>query len=747
MQLRKNLRGGLCSLAVLACVFAPRTAEAAEQVYTGNVAAVTLNYEKDDVKSSSQAYAYVPAGENISVGHNATWKPIILVYGDYADADAVKTEAQESGFDQIAAKEEAVVMFIDQPDGGWTENDKYSLLAAVNKYSDNTDYTFDKETGLTAQEADGSVQEWYPGYSERCYVFADGSAADFVSTYIAQGTRDTVHYADVYYKPSSMYLSNVTAAPQNIRTLRESAAGLPVWLVNAKDSVKTKYEENANTVTAETSIKTDGFDKSQVLKSWDEFLSLYRRCYDVSIKITDYDKILDVTENHFQCSTGKQIEYYTFIPKGMDLTKAGTVPLVTAFHGQGSSALVMAHTSEWPEKAVQENFIYLGVNKVENHTNAEVMEMLRAYVETVPAVDKDRIYCTGFSNGSRRTLSLCNSAEYASFFAACAPMNALTTTKYEPVENLNKDSRIMPMAYFGATNSHIQELVNNYKMGFLKLQDAEEVMTYLFQRNRIAGGYTNDKTGYWGIPASDAVKVTKAESKYYPEFQAEITSVASADGNVYTKLIAGEGLIHEYSEMYTDIAWDFMKQFSGDVVFVKKAQSLSGKKSYSKTAGDKAFKLDIKSDAESSALSYKSSSPQTASVDSKGKVTVKGAGKTVITVTAAETAMHTGASCQVTVLVKPGKTAKVSARYKSPDKISVIWSKDSSAAGYYIRYSADKNFKSGVKTVHAGKNAKSKTLSSGIARSQTYYVQVRAYSGSRENPVYGSWSAAVKVNK
>lgn len=73
---------------------------------------------------------------------------------------------------------------------------------------------------------------------------------------------------------------------------------------------------------------------------------------------------------------------------------------------------------------------------------------------------------------------------------------------------------------------------------------------------------------------------------------------------------------------------------SSSYTIVKKAvaQKITGTASYNKTTASKAFKLNAKA---KTALTYTSSNKKVATVDKNGKVTIKGAGKAVITVKAA----------------------------------------------------------------------------------------------------------------
>lgn len=93
---------------------------------------------------------------------------------------------------------------------------------------------------------------------------------------------------------------------------------------------------------------------------------------------------------------------------------------------------------------------------------------------------------------------------------------------------------------------------------------------------------------------------------------------------------------------------------SSTYTIVKKAeaQKITGTASYKKTVGAKAFKLNAKA---KTALTYTSSNKKVATVDKNGKVTIKGAGKAVITVKAAATSEYKAATKKVTIQVTAKK--------------------------------------------------------------------------------------------
>lgn len=96
---------------------------------------------------------------------------------------------------------------------------------------------------------------------------------------------------------------------------------------------------------------------------------------------------------------------------------------------------------------------------------------------------------------------------------------------------------------------------------------------------------------------------------------------------------------------------------SSSYKIVKKAetQKITGTTTYKKTTASKAFNLNAKANTK---LTYKSSNTKVATVDKNGKVTIKGKGKAVITVSAVATSEYQAATKKVTIQVTAKKTAK-----------------------------------------------------------------------------------------
>ena len=158
-----------------------------------------------------------------------------------------------------------------------------------------------------------------------------------------------------------------------------------------------------------------------------------------------------------------------------------------------------------------------------------------------------------------------------------------------------------------------------------------------------------------------------------------------------------------------------------------------------KVYGAKAFKLGAKTTGDGK-LTYKSDNTKVAKVDKNGKVTIKGTGKAVITITAAETEKCAAATLKVTIKVVPKKGAVASAKV-SKKNLTVQAKKDAQATGYQIQVSSSVNFAKKNTCTYTGKKVSTtvKNLKAG-----TYYVRTRSYKTVGSKKYYGAYSA-VKV--
>lgn len=184
----------------------------------------------------------------------------------------------------------------------------------------------------------------------------------------------------------------------------------------------------------------------------------------------------------------------------------------------------------------------------------------------------------------------------------------------------------------------------------------------------------------------------------------------------------------------------------------KLLQKIRVTKSYNKTYGDKSFKLNVKKSKENGKFIYSSSDKNVATVDSGGKVTIKGTGICIITVTACSTDKYAMTTTEITITVKPKKMDILSLKLFSGKKLKVRWARDIKSDGYEVQYSTDKKFANKTtKTVMVSKNNVKETILKKLTGGKVYYVRVRAYKTTKtdgiRNKLYGKWSSIKKSEK
>lgn len=170
-----------------------------------------------------------------------------------------------------------------------------------------------------------------------------------------------------------------------------------------------------------------------------------------------------------------------------------------------------------------------------------------------------------------------------------------------------------------------------------------------------------------------------------------------------------------------------------------------------KAYGGKAFTLGVKRKTGNGIFTYVSANKKVASVNSKGKVSLKGTGSTTITVRAAATDNYNAASIKVRVDVSPKKQKAVSLKVLKGKKLSVKWKRDSRATGYQIQYSTDKKMKKGLRSVWIRKRKTASKTIPKLVKGKKYYVRIRSYKNAKINgktqKLCGAWSSAKKSGR
>ena len=281
------------------------------------------------------------------------------------------------------------------------------------------------------------------------------------------------------------------------------------------------------------------------------------------------------------------------------------------------------------------------------------------------------------------------------------------------------------------------------------------------------GAYTGTKTLTFTITGTDisGYTVTLKESSVNATGYAQTPVITSVKKGVYYSLTS-----NDYTVSYQDSAGKTVTSMSAPGTYkvvvtgkngysgstyatfriVGLPQTLTVDKDVYKvyTTSDM-FKIYPKATGDGTGFTYTSSNPAVASVSSNGYVTAHKVGRAVITITTTGNKKSEPASKTVEVKVYPRKTVISQKPWTDGKKaqMKVRWNYQDGATKYQIRYSRDKNFKSGTyltKTVKAhGKDytTQSTTIKS-LKRGYTYYFKVRAiytdpYTG---DTYYGTWS-------
>ena len=168
---------------------------------------------------------------------------------------------------------------------------------------------------------------------------------------------------------------------------------------------------------------------------------------------------------------------------------------------------------------------------------------------------------------------------------------------------------------------------------------------------------------------------------------------------------------------------------------LKKQKITKVSSTYKKSVGQ-SFTLKPKAKGK---ITYKTGNKKVATVNSKGKVTVKA----TITVTAKATSTYSKCVKKITVYGVPKKPEmkKLTAGKK---KFTVQWKKDKKADGYQVQYSTDKKFKKNVKSVNVSKKTTKATVKK-LKKGKTYRVRIRSYKKINGKKYCSGWGKVKSV--
>lgn len=517
---------------------------------------------EEETKGSVESLVYTPS-EIQPVGPTT---PIFLVYGDTAfSEDAAEKTLVSSGLDVLAKEENCSVAFVNPVGETWGQEDADAYLYSL------VDLWSEEVGSQTGKTADGSK---FIGSTQRIYILADGAGADFVSQYLVKDTMKKFNiFADFYFVPTGVMLFN-TSSTEAACTYGMPAviSGGSEALVQAyKDMNGTDGEEAAGQGTLYTNsisavknfMVTDtaeGFDKDILRLSWEQILSKTRRqlsgytdpdSYEL-LPVYDYTEYGIAVNKECEAINGAKLEWYEYIPEDVSLEEEGSVPLMFTFHGGGNHAEYQAIASEWPLVAKENGFMVVSVNQHVDRSAEDIVTLLELLEDKYPAIDKTRIYASGFSMGSVKSWEL--GTKYPELFAGIAPMDAVIEPEWDLVDT------IIPTYYVAGEEDGLLVFPHQAAFGGEGGEgNGDYIIQRLFEMNKVEyTGYDEKLNQLWGMEFDSTVEVPTANGLHVDTENYK----KSEDGNTYTALVSMSNQAHAVLAGNSYNAWDFLKQFS-----------------------------------------------------------------------------------------------------------------------------------------------------------------------------------------
>ncbi|MCD8145508.1 MAG: S-layer homology domain-containing protein [Oscillospiraceae bacterium] len=433
--------------------------------------------------------------------------------------------------------------------------------------------------------AGGKIISYTPptGEYERCtynnlqYIIAEGSGATFVNNVLSQN--------------AGRIAGILSFGGEMDENLAEGLA-LPAYLVNATSTAVNYYKqvnetdsepENGHFVNSSYTEKqvyvadgTDSFDKDMIATAWADMLSRLTRAPLETNVVTNtadmtewvlmswpnYDELgLDLIEHTYtntvtdEDGTETSTDYviYDYVPESYTGDEA--VPLVILLHGYSEDPLCPGATCGWAEKAAEEGFILVAPDYVNdlNSTGVVIDCVMAALEETLSRynIDESRIYLTGFSMGGMSTM-LTGFAN-ADVFAAIAPMAGMADIRSFQADADTYDLPTFVLCGTVDTNNNTTDEDGNLTATLMN----GNIYPYLAAFNGITFGDPDYTINMWGYAADESRSLVLQGYNYY-------IYDYYADGytNPMLEFVTVENVAHACSDVYADLAWEYMSQFA-----------------------------------------------------------------------------------------------------------------------------------------------------------------------------------------
>ena len=537
-------------------------------------------------------------GGNAGVRLNTT----LLVYADKAFA------AKEDAFAYL--KDLGLIDIIDEARGSVilvtpsTENG-FSAADQKNYYALQTAIFAINASGEVNGETITFVEPVYFGAYGFLYVMGvDDGATTFLNNYVA----NTFDYVS--------RIAGMVLIGGSMDRVRDVAAFVPVYMVNAKESVIAKYEAVNGTdslrvednkritynqvypVRKVLTVEEEAVDVAAIVKdAYYNFLIKAQRgqeitggLYSASTPYQGYGSdcapyslsprnalingvtadglhVFEHKDERFSAIKTDDGEYlqtwYEILPEEVlnHTAQPGTVPLLLALHGGGDDPVQFVDGQGFLELAGKKRFAIVAPAKGSLHVNdtegddyiSKVFpDLVRYMLDAYPELDASRVYVTGFSMGSLATVRAAYGAP--ELFAAAYPQSGLRGAN--PTEEDAKK--------FIDVNLPIVVSTSEYNFRYAEVLDPSFV-TFVSQMCELNDMDPLPDPDYDAYPICGFKSNIYTSSKLNDDYVVHSWYINNDEGVPMVGATYIEGIVHCLYPQHANMIWDFFEHYSRDL--------------------------------------------------------------------------------------------------------------------------------------------------------------------------------------
>jgi predicted esterase len=245
-------------------------------------------------------------------------------------------------------------------------------------------------------------------------------------------------------------------------------------------------------------------------------------------------------------------DFFTFVPEGMDSSDVAGLPVVFSLHGRGEPAWMFSTKNGWDRLADEtKEFILVLPDSPQNiwlfDRDSEVFSHIIERLCETYAIDKTRVYLTGFSNGGMMTRQMGN--HFPELFAAISPWNAPFRDEYEEI--LSRGYELPCFICAGDNDEKVASedvdslLENMLKINHCSIREAKLGSTVKFMPDQI-----HDTQNYY-----------TQENKYTDGERFQTFLYHNADGQTRVCFTRMKNMPHGAVYDQSRAAWAFLKHF------------------------------------------------------------------------------------------------------------------------------------------------------------------------------------------